>query len=353
MVQTDGTRGVRRAFGRWAAGMAAALAGGCGGSAPQDFMFGSGPAGHWLAHLGWFVLLTFSAVTVIVWAMIAWLAMRRRGTLLEHEPVDVNHGQRWIVIGGFAIPAAVFAIVFVVTLTSMKAFPMGHDRDHHAASSYQVVVTGQQWWFNAQYSFDGRPDLQVTAPTEIHVPVGQPVDIALQTRDVIHSFWIPKLHGKVDLIPGQVNYIRIQADAPGIYRGQCGEYCGAQHANMRLDVVAETPANYQAWLDAQRAPAAAPATDDQRRGRQIFETSACVLCHTVRGTPAQGRFGPDLTHVASRHWIAGGALQNDTANLSAWVTHAQSLKPGAKMPNLTQFTGEDLRALVAYVQSLK
>jgi cytochrome c oxidase subunit 2 len=193
----------------------------------------------------------------------------------------------------------------------------------------------------------------VTVPTELHVPVGRPVTIELVSRDVIHSFWVPKLHGKVDLVPGMTNVVHLQADRPGLYSGQCAEYCGMQHAQMRIQVVAQSPAAWRAWLDAQRAPAAEPKSELARHGRDVFMQGACPLCHTVRGTPALGSVGPDLTHLASRDRIAGGALENDVANLSAWVTHAQSLKSGVAMPNLTQFTCEQLNALVEYLKGLK
>jgi cytochrome c oxidase subunit 2 len=178
------------------------------------------------------------------------------------------------------------------------------------------------------------------------------VDIALATADVIHSFWVPPLHGKVDLVPGMVNHIRIQADQPGRYPGECAEYCGMQHANMKLYVVAEPPERFERWLEAQRRPANPPDTDQARAGQQVVVEGACALCHTVRGTPALGTVGPDLTHLASRQTIAGGMLPNNIANLHAWVTHAQSLKPGAEMPDLNQFTGDQLHALVAYLRTL-
>lgn len=348
-----------RAFFRTASitALCAAVVSGC--STPQDYLHTAGPAARGLAALGWFTLVVFSAATVVVWALIAWVSVRRSGTLDEHAPIDVNGGQRWILIGGFAIPVAVLAIVFISMLQTLKAYPMAClDASTPGSDSVCVVgvprirVMGQQWWFEAQYLFDP-PAGDFTAPTEIHIPVGRPVDIELETRDVIHSFWIPKLHGKVDLVPGLVNRIRIQADRPGLYQGECGEYCGAQHAHMRLQVVAQQPDEFEAWLQGQRATSAEPQSAEATAGREIFERSPCVACHTVRGTVAHGQVGPDLTHVASRSYIAGGMLVNNTANLEAWVTHAQSLKPGSRMPDITAFTGRQLRALVAYLQTLK
>lgn len=334
---------------------AVAMLAGCSG--PQDFMRGTGPAAHGLASLGWTVLVTFSAVTVVVWLLIGWIAVRRRGTLAEHAPVDAAGGESWILVGGFGIPLAVLAALFVMALATLAAYPMQDGLPCgtsvcSASGPALVRVTGHQWWFEAQYAFD-HPDLDVTSPTEVHIPVGRPVDIDLDTRDVIHSFWVPKLHGKVDMVPGYTNRIRIQADRPGVYFGECGEYCGMQHAHMRLEVVAQEPAQYQAWLASQREPAREPQAEDAKRGRELFLAGPCATCHTVRGTPAGGRLGPDLTHIASRPRIAGGMLDNNTANLEAWITQAQSLKPGSLMPDVTQFSGRELRALVAYLQTLR
>jgi cytochrome c oxidase subunit 2 len=306
----------------------------------------AGPAARSLSHLGWFVLITFLITTAVMWVLIPWVGYRRRGTLAEHEPVDADGGFSWILIGGFAVPAAVLAVIFVVTLQNMSAFPM-----HHAEGDPQIKVIGHQWWFEVEYLMGGL-DQRVKTATEIHIPVGHPIDIALETRDVIHSFWVPQLHGKVDLVPGMVNHLRLQADRPGVYRGECAEYCGVQHAHMVLYVIAEADDTFQEWLAAQRQPASAPGTQAAIRGRKQFETKACALCHTVRGTPALGSVGPDLTHVASRGTIAGGMLPNNIANLHAWATHAQSLKPGSEMPDITQFRGDELHDLVEYLRTL-
>jgi cytochrome c oxidase subunit 2 len=325
---------------------AAVAAAACG--AQSTFQPG-GPAARSLSHLGWFVLITFLITTAVMWILIGWVGYRRRGTLSEHAPVDVdtNGGFSWILIGGIAVPAAVLAVIFVVTLKNMSAFPL-----HHAEGDPQIRVVGHQWWFEVEYLMGGLPQ-RVKTSTEIHIPVGHPIDIALETRDVIHSFWVPQLHGKVDLMPGMVNHVRLQADQPGVYRGECAEYCGMQHAHMILYVIAEPEEQFAAWLEGQRQPAAVPASDAAIRGRHQFETRACALCHTVRGTPALGSVGPDLTHVASRGTIAGGMLPNNIANLHAWATHAQSLKPGAQMPDITQFSGEELHQLVEYLRSLR
>lgn len=315
----------------------------------ESMMAPGGPASENLANLGWFVFILFCAVAVIMWALLTWVAVRKRGSFEEHAPVDAGGGQPWILIGGFLIPIIILAAVYVVSLDSMAAFPLEGPK---ATAPADIRVTGHQWWWQIDY-IKGQLDRRVTTANEIHIPVGKPVDIDLTSVDVIHSFFIPTLHGKVDLIPGQTNRIRIQADHAGTYQGQCAEYCGAQHAHMILMVVADAPADYDAWLASQAADAEEPATDQARRGEQLFMSKACVLCHTVRGTRALARVGPDLTHIASRHGLAANSLRNDEANLEAWVTHAQSLKPEAAMPDITEFRGDQVRDLVAYLEQLR
>lgn len=325
----------------------------CGCGHPFSMMSPGGPAAHNLANLGWFILLLFCAVALAMWVLIAWAALRRRGTFEEHAPVDVGGGQPWILVGGFTIPFIILAVVYVVGLASMSAFPLeGPHMNTPQMAPADIRLVGQQWWWKVEY-VKGPLQQYVTTANEIHIPVGLPVDIDLTSSDVIHSFFVPTLHGKVDLIPGQMNRIRIEADRPGIYRGRCAEYCGAQHAHMEFLVVAQAPADYEAWMARQMQDASPPVTEQEIHGRQLFLDKACVLCHTVRGTIAHGRVGPDLTHIGSRLSLAANTTPNDAANLEAWVTHAQSLKPETVMPNLTEFKGDELRDLVAYLQQLR
>jgi cytochrome c oxidase subunit 2 len=317
----------------------------------QPMLAPGGPQAQSIARLGWFVLITFSVVTIVMCALIVWVAARRRGTLAEHAPWDAPSDKRWIVIGGFFIPAVILCTIFVLTLNTMKAFPMG-DNEMHAGPP-MITVTGHQWWWEIEYQFGSDVSRHVVDANELRLPTGRPIDIRLRTRDVIHSFWVPRVHGKVDLVPGFDNRIRIQVNQPGLYRGECAEYCGPQHAHMILLVDALPPAEFDRWLASARAPAAAPSSTAAIRGEHVFMTSACILCHAVRGTDAHGAVGPDLTHVASRKAIAANSFPNSTGYLEAWVTHAQTMKPDAQMPNITAFTGEDLRALVTYLEGLK
>ncbi len=344
------TRHRTRLLGLTVAVFAALCAVACGGT--QNIFAPGGPAARRIADVGWFVIITFSAVSLFMWILIFWLGLRTRGTLARHAPWDAGGGMRWIVVGGLVVPGVILAITFIWGLQTMSAFPIDGGAD--AGNTPPMIrVIGHQWWWEVQYPL-GRLDQLVTTANDIHFPAGQPVDISLESRDVIHSFWVPELHGKVDLIPGLVNRIRVQSDTPRTFRGECAEYCGPQHAHMILSLTADTPEQFQAWLAHARQPAQEPPPDNVAavRGEQVFMRAACPLCHTIHGTDAQGLVGPDLTHVAIRSGIAANALSNDVASMSAWVTHAQSLKPFVRMPNLTQFKGTELRDLVAYLRTL-
>jgi cytochrome c oxidase subunit 2 len=214
-----------------------------------------------------------------------------------------------------------------------------------------IQVTGYQWWWSIEY-LNPDPSLRVTTANEIHLPVGRPVSITLKASDVIHSFWVPPLHGKTDLIPGRDNTTWLRADTPGIFRGQCAEYCGVQHAHMAITVVAEPVDQFESWLAAQRQLAAAPTTTEQARGLQVVEQSSCALCHSVRGTRAGARTAPDLTHFATRSTIAAGTLPNTPAHLGQWIADPQHVKPGNRMPP-TGLSAEDLQSVVAYLGTLR
>lgn len=324
---------------------------GCGGA--QTILYADGPAASGIAWMTWVVLIGSCAITVFMWALIFLGMLKRRGSFDSHEPVHIGGGQSWLAIGGFAFPVTVLFACFVLSLNGMAEFPMhGDSSAHPSMQSPDIRVIGHQWWWEVRYT-GGPVDQQFTTANEIHIPVGVPVNLAIETADVLHSFWVPKLQGKVDMVPGYVNNMRLQADYEGTYRGQCAQYCGAQHAHMVIIVVAQKPADYQAWRAHMVQDAREPATPDEMRGRQVFLAAPCGNCHTVRGTPAGGVVAPDLTHIAARRGLASNTLPNDFADLEAWVTHAQSLKPEVEMPDMTQFSGADLRAMTAYLMSLK
>lgn len=214
-----------------------------------------------------------------------------------------------------------------------------------------IEVTANQWWWNVRY-LSGPVSETFSTANEIHVPVGRPVLVQLKSGDVIHSLWVPSLAGKRDLIPGRTATLAFQADRPGIYRGQCAEFCGFQHAFMAFEVHAHTPQAYEAWRQAQLQPAAEPADPRARRGKQLFQSVSCAMCHAVQGTIAQGRRAPDLTHLASRRTLAAGTLPNTPGNLAAWILDPHVHKPGVNMP-ANPMSPEDLNALVAYLGTLK
>jgi cytochrome c oxidase subunit 2 len=214
-----------------------------------------------------------------------------------------------------------------------------------------INVTAYQWWWQATYE-DHEPARIFHTANELHVPVGRPVLVRLRSNDVIHSFWVPNLHGKRDLIPGRELFITFRADKPGVYRGQCAEFCGHQHARMAFLVVAEEPESYERWAEAQRQSAREPRSETEKRGQEVFMSSPCMMCHTIQGTPAQGRVAPDLTHIASRRTLAAGTLPNTRGNLASWIVDPHASKPGVNMPAIA-LRPDDLHALLAYLGSLE
>jgi cytochrome c oxidase subunit 2 len=325
----------------------------------QTTMKGYGPAASKIATLSWTMTIIFLVTTAVMWILIGWGFTRRRGSLAEHAPIDSRGGEMWIAIGGLAVPLLVFSVLFVFGLSLLTEFPI-HGK-HNAMTGNagpmmtmkpDILIIGHQWWWEIHYLSDS-PSLQFTTANELHLPAGLPVNIEVETEDVMHSFWIPALHGKVDLIPGHPNYIRLEASQPGSFTGQCAEFCGEQHAHMRLLAVVQSPADYQAWLAAQRLPGVQPTTPEAIAGEKTFEAGACSMCHQVRGTLAGGRVAPDLTHIGSRRYIAANSYPNNNGNLGGWITHAQTMKPGAKMPNLTQFNGVQMQDLIAYLRQLQ
>jgi cytochrome c oxidase subunit 2 len=214
-----------------------------------------------------------------------------------------------------------------------------------------IELVGHQWWWEARYR-DDDPSREFTTANELHIPVGRPVIVTLRSKDVIHSLWIPNLQGKKDLIPGRTATLRLRADRAGIYRGQCAEFCGLEHAMMALLVEAEPNERYEAWAAQQRRPAAAPMDAAARRGREVFLGKSCAACHTIAGTAAKARLGPDLSHLASRRSIGAGMFPNKRGHLGGWIADPQALKPGVNMP-ATLLAPDDLLALLAYLETLK
>lgn len=298
----------------------------------------SGPKSGFVAWAWWllFGVAAFVCVVVIALAVLA-VVVRRRA-----EKVRTGEARKVVMVFGVIIPALVFSATFALSVSGLAV----NDKPS-SPERLTIDVTGHQWWWEVEY--DGT---EAVTANEIHIPVRTPVRLRLQTADVIHSFWVPQLMPKVDLLPERVNQTWLSADKPGTYRGQCAEYCGLQHAHMAFEVVAQPKAEFRQWLADQAADARAPSTPEERRGREIVTTSTCSTCHTVRGTEADGDVGPDLTHVGSRDRLASGAIPNDVGHMSGWVANSQTVKPGNKMPP-QPLPPDDLRAVVSYLQSLK
>ena len=303
------------------------------------------PAGVQAAHLShlWWVMFWACAIVWCAVAIAAAIAIVR-GRRGASSASDTQLGRSVAVAAGLSL-VALIGLLFqsVVTGRALDAL--------RTPDALRIQVTANQWWWDIQY-VTADPSLRVTTANEIHIPVGRPVRFDLLSTDVIHSLWIPNLQGKIDLVPGRLNELWLRADTAGVYRGQCAEYCGLQHAKMALVVVAEPPDDFERWLAGNRAPAPAPATPEQQRGKAIVERGPCAMCHTIAGTPAGGRMGPDLTHIASRSTIGAGTLPNTRGHLAGWIVDPQAIKPGNRMPP-PGLSGEELQAVIAYLEMLK
>lgn len=253
-------------------------------------------------------------------------------------------GEKAIWIGGLAFPVVVLTALLIwgLWLTSHLS------AQRVTGAEMRVRVTGEMWWWRVHYlDADGRETFRDA--NELHIPAGQPVLLDLEAADVIHSFWVPRLAGKMDMIPGRTNRLLIQADQPGVYHGQCAEYCGGPHALMGFVVVAHSPEDFASWKAGRRP--APPPQGSAALGADLFMSSGCAACHTIRGTEATGLAGPDLTHVGSRESLGAGILPNNNGTLAGWIADSQAIKPGNRMPAYHQFTGEELRALADYMAS--
>jgi cytochrome c oxidase subunit 2 len=268
---------------------------------------------------------------------------------LRPEP----HGQRlapWLIIGGGTVlPTITLAALLTYALAMMPDLLAPPSGEH-----LKIAVSGEQWWWRVRYPAPaGAAGSSVELANEVRLPVGMPVSFEVESPDVVHSFWIPSLGGKIDMIPGRTNRLTLEPTRTGVFRGVCAEYCGTSHALMAFDVVVLEPHEYTAWLQGQREPAHPPAHAEARRGQELFLANGCGACHTVRGTLADGTVGPDLTHVGSRMSLGAGTLPNDLESLVRWLSHTQTIKPGATMPAFGMLPSEDLRALAIYLDGLK
>lgn len=291
----------------------------------------------------------FSGLSLLIWlAVIGGLALAlfRNRSEPEAEPDERGRRSASRVV---AVATGLTAII-IIGLTALS-YVADRSLASYPARPVTIRITGNQWWWEVRYE-SPEPSRTLQSANEIHIPVGTPVRLKLESTDVIHSFWVPSLAGKEDLVPGRHNELTLLAERPGIYRGQCAEFCGLQHAHMAVLVIAEPQEEFQAWWDRQLAQAPEPPTEEAVRGRTTFLSGSCILCHTVRGTSAGGKSGPDLTHVGSRRTIAAGILPMTRDALATWIADPQGTKPGANMP-VSDINAGEIKDVAAYLESLK
>jgi cytochrome c oxidase subunit 2 len=315
------------------------------------------PAAREAAHISQLWWLYFWVLTAVFVGVAIWLflAISRGASIrpeeklpdLNGEPAPGSDSRATRVVGTCLIAT----VIILFTLLVIDFFTGNAVFAKPDPNAMEIRVVGHQWWWDVEYR-DPQPSEIMRTANEIHVPLGKTVKFQLESTDVIHSFWVPNMHGKKDLIPGQQSSTWFMANREGEFRGQCAEYCGEQHAHMRMIFVAQKQADFDQWLSNQKKPAAEPTTDSQRRGREIFMSRQCMMCHTIEGTNARAVLGPDLTHIASRKLLAAGEMPNTRENLSQWINNPQNFKPASQMP-ANPFPADDLNALVDYLENLK
>lgn len=310
-------------------------------SGPQSTLDPAGRDAETILGLFWIMLVG----AIVIWLCIVGLAVylvRSSGT-----PRAAPLGAALVVGGGIVIPTLGLAVLLAYGISIMPGLrAAGTD-----GGAVRISVTGERWWWRVRYwPRDGSGP--VVAANEIRLPVGERTEITLDAAHVIHAFWVPALAGKVDMFPGRETRVVLEPQRAGQFRGQCAEFCGESHALMSFQTVAMEPAEFERWLTREAQPAVIPASDLAKRGRDVFLSVGCGACHAVRGTPANGTFGPDLTHVGGREGLGAGILPNDPAAFERWIGHTQSLKPGVNMPSFGHLAVEDLRALAVYLEGL-
>ena len=307
------------------------------------------PQARLIANLWWWMLGVGGAIWLIVIATMLYVSFTKhnhRGSdELQRVSPETHRGIERTVIGAGFVTGLVLAAFLIFD------YSVGRALAQHPQRALTINVTGHQWWWEFEYE-DPDPSKRITTANEVHVPVGEPVQFKLRAADVIHSFWAPNLNGKRDLIPGYVSSHWFRADTAGVYRGQCAEFCGLQHAKMAFYVIAEPAAKFAAWTAAAAQSPPPPGDSTLLYGQRVFLSSGCAVCHTIGGTAAQAFVGPPLTHLESRSTIAAGTLPNTHANLMGWITNPQAIKPGVIMPAVP-LTPAQLTALVSYLETLK
>lgn len=311
--------------------LAPLLLAGCHGGHNQSMLHPAGEAAGRIAWLTWVLVGVCAAVFAVTMGLLVAAVVRRSSRPL---------GNRFIAWAGLIIPAVILTAILVASVRAQVALKAPKAADD------RVRVVGHMFWWEVHYPRHG-----ISTANEIHIPTGRPVLVELTSADVIHSFWVPNLNGKADLLPGQTHRTWLQGDRPGVYRGVCAEYCGTQHAKMAFEVIALPPDEFDAWVADRQRPHPEP-EGEAARGKEVYFATACHNCHAIRGTASQGLVGPDLTHVGSRRTIGAATLPNTHDNLLRWVRNPQLDKPGNRMPHST-LPDADLAAVVTYLESLK
>lgn len=315
------------------AGLAFALLVACSGA--QSALDPAGRGAEQISALFWWM----AGGALVIWLAVVALTLY---ALHSPQPHSERKATLLIVGGGFVVPTAILTVLLVFALAVLP------DLMASTSGALRVRVSGEQWWWRVQYLLpDGRA---VELANEVRLPVGASVELLLESPDVIHSFWIPSLGGKVDMIPGRVTRLALRPTRTGVYRGVCAEYCGTSHALMAFDVVVMEQREFLSWISHQRGPAEALSAS---HGGGLFLANGCGACHTVRGTPASGVIGPDLTHVGSRHSIGAGMLPNETHAFSRWIARSDAVKPGVRMPHFEMLPAKDVRAIAEYMEALQ
>ena len=325
----------------------------CGGH-QQSALDPAGPQSGKIDVLWWSFFCLLAAIFISVMVATLWTLTQRerdtgRGSLeARHQPSEETNSRLKRVVTGLTVATIVilFGLIVASVGTGKATSELGNKKN-----GLTVEVSGNQWWWQIRY-VNSDPSQELITANEIHIPVGRPVQIRGLSKDVIHSFWVPNLNGKRDLIPSRTTTEWIEADYPGLYRGQCAEFCGLQHAHMALWVIAEPQEKFNAWMRAQLQPAVSPSDPEKQRGQQVFLNQACVFCHQIRGTSAAGQNAPDLTHFGSRRGIAANTVPNTKGNLAGWIVDPQSMKPGNHMATIA-LASNDLQPLIDYLESLK
>lgn len=309
---------------------------------PPPVLDPQGPFSNTVTTLAWVLMALMAGIFVLVCAAL-WVALY--GSPALRARLGGERVVRWF---GLILPTGVLFALLAWSTTMVAG--MSTIR----GDELRMRVAGNLYWWRVTY-LDAAGQAMLADANELHIPVGRPVVLEMVSEDVIHSFWVPKLGGKMDMIPGRVNRLKLQADEPGVYGGQCAEFCGGAHSLMGFVVVAHAPADWQRWLDARRAAAAPREPDDPqaRRGQQLFGDVGCATCHRIAGTAAQGLSGPDLSHVGARRSLGAGILPNTRGTMIGWIGDSQSIKPNNRMPAYRSLAAEELQALAAYMESLK